>query len=230
MRHFTFLFIISLFFCCKDNLKQKINIPVKKGLKEELKLFAPNSEYYTTIKSEYDPYNGSPIFTEENLEWKQKNYQIFQKQILDSLNHKNFELISVFGNDDSIVLFNEFVEEKNRTKHIILDTLYNYSNFAKDNKNKGTSLGIMDKADLIGIDVSKIKKESIISVIETLDNRPVEDKIQDAIKESKKKGNDPFEEIKVRNTSKVLKAWFANTKTRKIEPLEVKSKIIKTLN
>jgi hypothetical protein len=222
MRHFTFLFIISLFFCCKDNLKQKINIPVKKGLKEELKLFAPNSEYYTIIKSEYDPYNGSPIFTLENLEWKQKNYQIFQKQILDSLNHQNFEIISVFSNDDSIVLFNEFVEEKNRTKHIILDTLYNFSDFAKDNKNLGTSVGILEKEDLLGIEVAKIQKEAIIAVIETPESKPLQDKIQDAVKESKKNRRDPFEVIKVRNPSRVLKAWFANTKTRKIELIEIK--------
>ncbi len=215
-------FLILMFISCKDNSQEKVNIEVKKGLKEELKMFAPNSVYYTSIKSDYDINTGITVFTEENLEWEKRNYQVFQKQILDSLNHQKFELINAFGNDDLIVLFNEVVEEKNRTKHIILDTLYNSSDFAKDNKNLGTSVGILEKNDLLGIEVAKIQKEAIIAVIETPKSKPLQDKIQDALKESKKNNRDPFEVIKVRNPSRVLKAWFANTKTRKIEPIEIK--------
>ncbi|GGI24032.1 hypothetical protein GCM10008119_10630 [Pedobacter mendelii] len=202
---------MTLFYACtspnnnKDNEEEKNAAEFKQ---QSLSTFTPNTFYYTNN------------LDENNTEWAAKEYSIFQSKTLDSINHHYFELLDVYGNDDNIVVFNEFFNEGKRIKHVILDTLYNYSDFAKNLPDKGTSVGVLDKDELDGIDTTGLEKKSIIAVVRTMGQQNYKADADSAIAKHKKAGKNPFEAIDVKRKMIVLQAWFANTKTKKIEVIK----------
>ena len=129
-------------------------------------------------------------------------------------------MLDVYGNDDNIVVFNEVFREGNRIKHLILDTLYNYSDFAKEIPDKGTSVGVLHKDELVGIETKGIEKNSIIAVVASSGQNSYKADTDSSIAKHKKAGKDPFDVVHVIRKMSVIKAWYANSKTGKIERIK----------
>jgi hypothetical protein len=214
MKKYRAFFFLALFYSCADsvpdNSVDKDALFAKAEKKQVLSMFAPQTVYYTTKRDE------------DNRAWKEKNYLIFQSQLLDSVNHQQFELLDVHGDGENIVVFNQFFYNGDSVKHLILDTLHNFSDFADTVKDRGISVGVFTKEELVSINVKGIEKKAIISVVKMADNRQLlNNDIDSAIAKHKRQKKDPFEVIDVkRNNVVVLRAWFANTKTKKIELLK----------
>ncbi|QNR85567.1 hypothetical protein H9N25_03570 [Pedobacter riviphilus] len=211
MKAYIIIICLLVFYGCTNTNQKAVNLEEKNASdlkKQHLSLFTPKTFYYTND------------LQEDNPAWTAAKYSIFQSKTLDSLNHRYFELLDVYGNDDNIVVFNEVFHEGNRIKHIILDTLYNYSDFAKDIPDKGTSVGVLHKDELIGIETKGIEKNSIIAVITTSGQNSFKADVDSAIAKHKKAGKDPFEVVDVSRKMSVIKAWYANSKTGKIEPIK----------
>lgn len=211
MKIYTIIICLLLFYGCTNTNQKAVNLEEKNAAdlkKQHLSLFTPKTFYYTND------------LQEDNHVWTAAKYSIFQSKTLDSLNHRYFELLDVYGNDDNIVVFNEVFREGNRIKHLILDTLYNYSDFAKDIPDKGTSVGVLHKDELVGIETKGIEKNSIIAVVASLGQNSYKADVDSAIAKHKKAGKDPFEVVHVSRKMSVIKAWYANSKTGKIERIK----------
>jgi hypothetical protein len=212
MKLYFLVFLLVTFSSC-SNPEQKIpdnNVEqlIRAEKEKELKMFSPNTIYFT-----------SPL-VDKNIMWEENKYFIFQTKTFEGPNKEKFELLDVYGNNNNLVVFNEVIDEKDSIKHVILDTLLNYSSFADSLTDKGTSVGVMNKEDLLGIETKGINKNAIIAVIETKANRSFKNEIDSAVASAKKNKQNPFEVINIRNPSVVLRAWFANGKTKKIEVIK----------
>jgi hypothetical protein len=212
MKLYFLVFLLVIFYSC-SNPEQKIHDNSVEQLimaekEKELKIFSPNTNYFT-----------SPL-VDKNAMWEEEKYFIFQTKYFEGPNKEKFELLDIYGNGNNLVVFNELIDEKDSIKHIILDTLLNYSSFADSLTDKGTSVGVMNKEDLLGIETKGLDQNAIIAVIETKANRSFKNEIDSAVASAKKNKQNPFEVINIRNPSVVLRAWFANGKTKKIEVLK----------
>jgi hypothetical protein len=204
------LYILILIYACNDS-------NAKKEKRNELitntgvTFFSPNTIYktpvinYDFVKAEQKPYYEP---------WEKAGYIIFDNVILDSTNHEQFELVNIFNTENHIVLFNETKIIGDSIEHTILDTLYNFDAFTDSLENIGTSIGILSKTELIGIKVDSINANSIVAITQDNSGTTLTTKIDSAIKSKKRNSFNP---IKIENKAAVLKAWFANTKTKKFE-------------
>lgn len=201
--------IIFLFACNADAVHNETKKEVVS--KTDVDFFSPNTIYKTSIitydfvKSEQKQYFEI---------WEKAGYLIFDDIQLDSFNHQQFEMVNVFSHKNHIVLFNETKKMGDSIEHTILDTLFNFDAFTDTLKNISTSIGIINKAGLQGINVDTIPTNSIVAITQNNDETQLLDKIDSALKIKNKQ---PLYPISIKNNGTVLKAWFANTKTKKFQ-------------
>lgn len=210
MKGLSLVFLTAFIFSC-GNMEKNNNYSVHDSERikreAELKMFNPNTIYYTKANDDGN-----------HIKWTEKNYTVFKSNEFKNSKGQQFELVDIVGNNNYIIAFNEFAIFGDSIKHTILDTLINFSGFP-DSVKHSTSVGVMDKDELIGLTLKGIPKESIISIVK--DNTTIKEDIASAIKSHKEKNGNPFEIIDVKRNVTVLKAWFANMDTKKIELLEL---------
>lgn len=170
----------------------------------ELKIFEPATHYYTTGANQ------------QNTAWTENNYTVFQSRIITDSTNKKFELLDVYGNNNNVVVFTEMEIKNDTLKHIILDTLCNYYDvFA--GKDYGHSVGVLDEEDLSDLNLKEINPRTIVSVVQ--EQSSAKEDMDSAIKQHKEKTGSPFGIIDVKRNLLVIKAWMANTKSKKFERL-----------
>lgn len=180
-----------------------------------LVIFKPGTVYHTPVW-DMDYNMQRKVYSEA---WEEKGYSVFLNQglPLDSFNHQQFELVNVFGQGNHIILFNQTVEEKDSIKHIILDTLYNFDSFTDTLKDIGTSVGVLQKDELLGINTGTMDQRAIVAVTQTGSYNDLLKDIDSAIDKRKKNS---FDVIDVKTKASVLKAWLANTKIKRFEVIK----------
>jgi hypothetical protein len=205
------LFSIIIISCNENNETKFIPEPiVQKGVD----IFTPGTSYFTAkdnfdfVEMKRKPYN---------LFWEEKGYNFFKDVRLDSFNHQHFEMVDIFGDKNHIILFNERKETKDSIEHLILDTLFNFSKFADSLENIGTSVGILSKEGMMGINIDTINTNAIVSITQSNDESAIFKEIDSALNKKNKK---PLETITITRKGNVLKAWFANTKTKKFQVIK----------
>jgi hypothetical protein len=207
MRAIIILVVLFCIYSCNNN-KPIYNDTKLSGesnnTKTELKIFAPATYYYTTSTDH------------QNNTWVEKSYTVFQSKIVTDSANKKFELLDVYGNNNNVVVFAEMEFKNDTIKHIILDTLCNYyDEFV--GKNYSHSVGVLDEQDLSDLSLTKINPQTIVSVVE--EQSSAKEDMDSAIALHKRKTGSSSGVIDVKRNLLVIKAWMANTKTKKFEKL-----------